>query len=333
MKLLLLAICCAFLVSCSNPSKKQYMYYEGPIQGTSFHITYEWDLDLAKEIDSLLLNFNKSLSNYDPQSVISRINYNESNETDALVEEMFQTSARVFKETDGAFDITVAPIVNAWGFGWMRNDANLLPNSNQIDSLLEFVGMDKIKIENSKIIKENPNTMFVTNAIAQGLSVDYVSDYFFKLGIANFLVEIGGEIYCFGVNNSGEPWRIGIDKPIEGSSYEDRENQIIINLSGKAIATSGNYRKFIENNGEKLGHSIDPRTGYPEENNLLSVSVISNNCMDSDAFATGFMVCGLDKSIEIAERIENLDAYFIYIDNDNITKSKWTSGFDKQISE
>lgn len=321
------------LLSCHNKKEKEFLFYEGYIQGTTFHITYEWDQDLAPKIDSLLLNFNKSLSNYDSESQISKINANIAIEVDDLVSEMLETAQNINLETDGAFDVTIAPIVNEWGFGWIKKDNIIVPDSLIIDSLLKFVGMNKIKIENSKIIKQFPQTMIITNAIAQGLSVDYISDYFFKLGIKNFLVEIGGEVYCFGVNQASEPWRIGIDKPIEGSGVSDRENQIIINLSGKAIATSGNYRKFIDNGKDKFGHSIDPRTGYPAQNELLSVSVIGDNCMECDAYATAFMVAGLSKSVEIAERINNIEAYFIYIDSENSVKAKCTSGFAKFIGE
>ncbi|MDD4150744.1 MAG: FAD:protein FMN transferase [Bacteroidales bacterium] len=333
MKYFPIAIIFVFLISCQNKEKKEYRFYEGPIQGTTFHITYEWNADLSKEIDSLLLNFNKSLSNFDPNSQISKINKNETDELDVLAFEMMEASRFVYEKTNGAFDVTVAPIVNEWGFGWTGKHNNVIPNSSIIDSLLQFVGMDKIKIENSKLIKNNPNTMIVTNAIAKGFSVDYVSDYFFQLGLSNFLVEIGGEIYCFGENQSGEPWRIGIDKPIEGSGEENRENQIIINLSNKAIATSGNYRRYIETGKQKYGHSIDPRTGYPASNSVLSVSVIGNNCMECDAFATGFMVEGLERSIKIVEDIDNLEAYFIYLDDNNQVKSIWSSGFEKHISE
>ncbi len=326
MRYILIIFVFASLLSCNNNNKKTYRFYEGNTQGTSFHITYEWNSDLSSEIDSLLLNFDKSLSNYDPNSLISKINKNETNKVDNLVSTMLETGQIVYDKTDGAFDITVAPIVNAWGFGWIKHEKTNLPDSILITSLLKFVGMDKIRIEDSIIIKDNPETMIITNAIAQGLSVDYVSDYFFKLGLNNFLVEIGGEIFCFGKNNKGEEWRIGVDKPVENSNELNRENQIIINLSGKAIATSGNYRKFIANGKSKYGHSIDPRTGFPAKNELLSVSVISESCMLADAFATGLMVCGLEKALKIVENTPEIEAYFVYTEDDKI-KSKASSGF------
>ncbi|MBN2778742.1 MAG: FAD:protein FMN transferase [Bacteroidales bacterium] len=333
MKYFLIAVLCVSLISCNSKREKEFYFYEGPIQGTTFHITYEWDKDLARQIDSLLQNFNKSLSNYDPNSKISQFNQNLNNETDDLVVAMIESAQKVYDNTNGAFDITVAPIVNAWGFGWVRDNNNQIPDSMQIDSLLRYVGMNKVRLENNLLVKDYPQTMIITNAIAQGLSVDYVSEYLFELGVRNFLVEIGGEVFCFGVNNKKEPWRIGIDKPIEGSGQQDRENQIIINLSGKAIATSGNYRKFVEDGKEKYGHSIDPRTGYPAQNELLSVSVIGENCMECDAYATAFMVAGLDESLKIAEGIKGIEAYFIYIDQDSNVRTIATSGFETYTLE
>jgi len=333
MRVAIVFITILFFFSCGSKQKKVYYYYEGQIQGTYFHITYEWHEDLSHQIDSLLKNFNNSLSNYDSTSVISMINYNKSDKADELFTKMFEASMLVYKQSDGAFDITVAPIVNLWGFGWQKIVENYIPDSAEIQDVLQYVGMDKISLENGTVTKQFPESMMISNAIAQGLSVDYVSDFLFSLGLKNFLVEIGGELYCLGVNSQQKPWRIGIDKPLENSDYDNRENQIIINISGKAIATSGNYRNYIENNNRKFGHTVDPRTGFPVENSLSSVSVISESCMYCDAWATAFMVCGLDKSIEIAENNPDIEAYFIYADTNGKTKSCMTSGFEKYICD
>ncbi len=325
------------IVSCDNSSKKVYRYYEGPVQGTYFHITYEWDKDLSSEIDSLLQNFNKSLSNYDSLSVISKLNYNLSDEVDELSEKMFKKSFEVYKITDGAFDITVAPIANLWGFGWkkssdsMKNDNNEIPDSALIAETLVYVGMDKVKIKNKKLIKTYPETMFISNAIAQGLSVDYVAEYFLKLGLKNFLIEIGGEIYCYGLNSKAENWKIGIDKPIEGTDYSNRENQVIISISGKGLATSGNYRKYKQNGNKKYGHSLDPRTGYPAENSLLSVTVVADDCMTADAFATAFMVVGLEKALQIIDSLKNIDAYLIFLDQQGKERVIYSDGFKEYL--
>ena len=317
--------------SCNEKEKMNYYLASGPIQGTMYNITYEWSEDLSSEIDSLLQTFNKSLSNYDANSTISRINRNETDIADQLFLEMFYASLEVYNNTDGYFDITIAPIANLWSFGWKNNKANEI-TKEVIDSLLQYVGMNKVQMQGKYVIKDKPEIQFIGNAIAQGQSVDYVSNYLKGLGVKNFLVEIGGEIYCEGVNSSGSKWRIGIDKPIEESGYDDRQNQAIVILSGKAIATSGNYRKFVEQNGVKFGHSINPVTGYPAENSLLSVTVIADKCILADAYATAFMVTGLHRAIEIVEAEQGIEAYFIYLDGDSPSDYA-TKGFKDYLPE
>ena len=331
MKKLSFIILCFIMFSCKTSKKTEYWYYEGPIQGTTFHIKYEWNEDLANDIDSLLQTFNKYLSNYDTTSVISKINNNLDYEINNLVTRMISASFEIYNKTNGAFDITIAPLANLWGFGWINKEEKSIPDSLIVDSILQYVGMDKIILKDNMIVKSNPDIKIIGNAIAQGLSADYVSEYFLELGLDNFLVEIGGEIYCHGLNPNGKIWSIGIDKPVEDSKYEDRENQLMVGLSNKGIATSGNYRKFFREKDQKYGHSIDPRTGYPAENSLLSVSVISNSAMESDGYATAFMVMGLKESLIIAEELNELEAYFIYEDENGDERVIYTSGFDNYI--
>ena len=314
------------MTSCED--RQDYYISSGPIQGTTYNVTYQWDEDISGEIDSVLHRFNNSLSNFDKNSTISKINRNETDIVDNLFIEMFNVAKEVYENTDGAFDITVAPIVNLWSFGWKDNKSGEI-TQQKIDSILQYVGMDKVELKDNKIIKSHSNIQFISSAIAKGQSVDYLSAFLNQKGLINFLVEIGGEIYCQGVNSNGTEWRIGIDKPIDNSGYYDRQNQIIISISNKSIATSGNYRQFIEHNGEKKGHSLDPRTGYPAENNLLSVTVIADRCIYADAYATSFMVAGFEKSIEIVEKINSLEAYFIYTDENNDIKEYSTEVFEK----
>jgi len=292
-----------------------------------FNITYCSDKSYNEEIDSLLNTFCNSLSNYDSTSLISRINRNETTTLDPLTEEFLKVSKEVWANTDGIFDVTVAPIVNAWGFGWVRHETHI-PDTAEIESLIKHVGMDKIEISDNKLIKQDPESQIITNAIAQGMSVDYVSDFLKSKGITDFLVEIGGEIYCMGKNAKGEDWNIGVDKPIEGSGYEYRENQIVIHLSNMAVNTSGNYRKFVEENGKKFGHSINPTTGYPAENEMISATVVYPDCIRADAYATAFMVMGAKKAMKIVESIDGMEAYFI-IHEDGETKTVESSGFKK----
>ncbi|MBQ2076831.1 MAG: FAD:protein FMN transferase [Bacteroidales bacterium] len=322
-----LGIAIVALLAASCDPKTEYIKYSGPTQGTMFNITYCSDTNYNAEIDSLLQAFCRSLSNYDSTSLISRINRNETDTLDALSEEFFNVSKEVWANTDGIFDVTVAPIVNAWGFGWKRHETHI-PDSTEIDSLLQHVGMDKLEITNGRILKHDPDIQTITNAIAQGMSVDYISNFLKSKGINNFLVEIGGEIYCSGKNAQGRDWKIGVDKPIEGTGYEYRENQIVIHLSDMAVNTSGNYRKFIEDGGKKFGHSINPTTGYPAENEMISATVIYPDCIRADAYATAFMVMGAEKAMKIVESIDGMEAYFI-VHEDGETKTVESSGFMK----
>ena len=321
----IIAIISILSASCSRNAG--YIKYSGPTQGTMFNITYHSDVNYNKEIDSLLDNFCRSLSNYDSTSLISRINRNETDSLDALTEEFFKVSKEVWENTGGIFDVSVAPIVNAWGFGWVRHEKHI-PDSAEIYSLLQHVGLDKINISNGKIIKQDPDVQIITNAIAQGMSVDYISDFLKSKGVTDFLVEIGGEIYCSGKNAKGEDWKIGVDKPIEGSGYGNRENQIKIHMSDMAVNTSGNYRKFLEEGEKKYGHSINPLTGYPAENEMISATVIYPDCIRADAYATAFMVMGSEKAMQIVESINGMEAYFIIHDGTE-TKTVESSGFKK----
>ena len=329
MRIFILIASLVLLFSCTD--KKQYLLYQGEVHGTFFHITYQSSEDLSLEIDSVFKVFNASLNNYDPNSLISKINNNEEVETDSLFRAMFYKAQEVYEKSDGVFDISVAPIVNEWGFGWVKKDKNSIPDSSSIENLLPFVGMDKWKIVDNKVVKEFPEAKLISNAIAKGQSVDFVANFLISQGVENFLVEIGGEIVCKGKNPKGEIWKIGIDKPIEDEVYENRENQIIINVSDRAIATSGNYRQFIESGSKKYAHTINPKTGYPEENELLSVTVIASDCMTADAYATAFMASGLEKSKQILEKNNSIDAYFIYHDSLNNVYDYYTKNFEQYI--
>ncbi|HXK80932.1 MAG TPA: FAD:protein FMN transferase [Bacteroidales bacterium] len=321
------------ILACNNFKSDNYYTCTGTTQGTFYNVTYQHSTELCLNIDSILQDFSKSLSNYDSESLISRINSNESNKADAYFTEMYEAAQLVYDKTNGAFDISIAPIANAWGFGWEnKNEINSIDTS-YINSLLKYVGMNNISFENGKITKKYPEIKIIGNGIAQGLSVDVVSEYLKKQGITNYLVEIGGEVYATGLNPSSDPWSIGIDKPVKDSNYEDRETQIIINFSDWSAATSGNYRKYIEIKDKSLGHSLDPRTGFPAINELLSVTVIAKKCIYADAFATAFMVLGLNESMEIVEAEDNLEAYFIYLNENKQIETEQSSGFKSFVSK
>ncbi len=311
-------------------SYEKYQFLEGYTQGTTFRIIYKSSEKFDVEIYEMLKEFDMSLSNYEKQSIISRINRNEPDvELNEIFVNFFNKSHEVFKKSDGYFDITVGPLVNAWGFGV---DEKRTADSSKIDSLIELVGMDKIKIENNRIVKQDSRIFLDANAIAQGQSVDYVCEFFEKENIHNYMVEIGGEVRAKGLNDKGEIWRIGIDKPIEGSSVEDAELQAIIKLDNKSLSTSGNYRKFYEYKGTKYAHSINPKTGYPERDKILSASIIANECSIADAFATACMVMGFEKAIKMLNENKDIEGYFIYAGVDGEFEVYQTSGFKKYIS-
>ena len=316
--------------SCQNKSTK-YHFNEGQIFGTFYHIIYENSEggDLQEEILKKLNEFDYSLSTYKPESVISKVNNNDSTVVlDQYFLTVFNKSNEIAEVTNGAFDWTVAPLANAWGFGFKNK---LDPEAIPVDSLLQVVGYQKVKLENGKVIKDDPRIMFDASAIAKGYGVDVVADFLESKGIANYMVEIGGEIRAKGKSNKARAWRVGIDKPIDDPSSLSRQIQDVITLDDGALATSGNYRQFYVKDGKKYAHTIDPRLGYPVQHSLLSASVVAPDCMTADAYATAFMVLGLEKSIEIVEKDTLLEAYFIYSDEDGNLKTYITENLKNQI--
>ena len=306
-----IASCVIFFFSCNQHDRT--IYVRGEAQGTTYNITYlaPEKTNYKNEIDSLFKTVDQSLSTYVPGSIISRINRNDTGVVaDKYFIDVFRKAQEISQQTNGAFDVTVAPIVNAWGFGFTKR-ARI--DSATIDSLLRFVGYQKIKLEGGAIVKTNPGMMLDFNAIAQGYTVDLLSSFLESKGINNYLVELGGEVRTKGKKNNGEDWKIGIDQPNE-TYTEGRPLKAIVSLKNKALATSGNYRKFYVENGRKYAHIIDPHTGYPAKHNLLSATVIANDCMTADAFATAFMVMGLEKAKQFLSKDKQLglEVFFIY---------------------
>ena len=281
---------------------------EGMVFGTIYKITYQHDDDLHSDIKEAMMQVDQSLSPYNPNSIITRINHN----VDTLLNEdfmhVFNLAQQISVETEGAFDITVAPLVNAWGFGF-KHSIDIEPSV--IDSLRQFVGYQKIKIENGKVIKEDERTMLDCSAIAKGYGVDMVARLLDQKGAKNYMVDIGGEVVVKGKNSRMKTWRIGINKPIEDSLSVNQELQTILEVSEVGMATSGNYRKFYYKDGKRYAHTIDPRLGTPVQHSILSATVIAQDCTTADAYATAFMVMGLDKAKAFCEKHPELNAYFI----------------------
>lgn len=301
---------------------------QGFAQGTTWHITYKSfnGEDLKPQIDSILAAFDLSMSAYNKESQLTKINNNDTSIiVDRFFKEIFDNSLHLYNISGKAFDPTVSPLVSLWGFGKHKDMRR--PSQNEIDSVLDFVGLDKVTIQNGRVIKSDPRITLIFNANAQGYSVDEVARWFDSLGYTDYLVEIGGEVFAKGVNASVQPWRVGIDRPIDGSTEEDRVIQAVVSLSGKSLCTSGNYRNFFVENGVKYTHELDPVTGYPKRDSLLSVAVIAPDAVNADGLATTVMVLGLDKGFRLLDSLPDTEGYFIYATQDGSFATTQTSGF------
>lgn len=316
--------------SCGQPAA--YVYNEGPVYGTYYHVVYEspGGRDLHEEIKTKFQEYDLSFSTFNSLSTISKINMNEEVEADQWFLNCFRKSMEISEVTGGAFDITVAPLVNAWGFGF-RNRENI--TEELIDSLLRYTGYRKVRLEGTKVVKDYPEIMLDMSAIAKGYTSDLIADFLRSKGCKNLMVEIGGEVVASGVNAKGQPWNIGISKPDDNGLLAGQELQAIVKLPGRALATSGNYRNFYVKDGMKYAHTIDPKTGYPVQHSLLSATVVADDCMTADAFATAFMVLGLEKSVELAAGLPELAVYFIYSDESGFHKVYMSDNFAGSLKE
>jgi thiamine biosynthesis lipoprotein len=300
------------------------------IFGTTYHVTYQCDSNLASSIRAELEKVDMSLSPFNKNSIITAVNQNREVELDEKFLEVFRKAMMVSKETDGAFDITVAPLVNAWGFGFTNG---IYPNPAQVDSLRRIVGYEKVSLVDGKVVKQDPRIMLDCSAVAKGYGADVVAAFLRSRGVKNFMVEIGGEIVTSGVNAERLPWKIGVTKPTDDSLSVEKEMQTILNVTDKAMATSGNYRRYYYKGGKKFAHTIDPMTGYPVQHNLLSATVLAKDCATADAYATSFMVMGLDKAKKVLERHPELMAYFIYSNREGQNEVWFSPSLKEKISE
>ncbi|MFD2564500.1 FAD:protein FMN transferase [Aquimarina rubra] len=300
--------------SCKKESKPYLNYTNGNAFGTTFSVQFidNKEIDYTQSYDSIIAVINHSMSTYQNDSDISKIN---NGDTTILIDHhfknVFNTSKRIFKETKGVFDPTIGVLVNAWDFGPEGKIVAL--DSLKIDSLLISVGLDKVTIQNDKIVKQDKNTFVDFNALAKGYAVDVFAEFLEAKGLENYLVEIGGEIRGKGSNLIKEkPWKIGVEDP---NFDQTQSYSKVLSLQNEAMATSGSYRKFkIDENGNKYAHIIDTKTGYPHKSNLLSVSVLTDTCIEADAYATALMSMGLEKSKDFLNNHRELKVYFIYED-------------------
>jgi FAD:protein FMN transferase len=326
---------CIFLIACSQP-KQGRITIQGKALGTFYTIhVYHSDTSetfrqsLQQGIDSVLAEFNQIASIYDYNSQISQINRNEDVEVDDLFIDVFQRSKELNELSQGAFDITVGPLVNAWGFGF--TDSMHISNE-LIDSLLQLTGMKKVKVEGKKVIKEEPGILLDMNGIAKGYAVDIVSAHIESQGIHSYIVEIGGEVRTGNVKPNGDQWIIAIEKPAEEALSPQEEEQRI-GLNNCAVATSGTYRRYYERSGERYSHTIDPFTGYPVNHSMLSATIIASDCMTADALATACMVLGIEKAMKLCESTDGVEGYFIIGNKDGSWTIRYTKGFEKYFLE
>ncbi len=321
-----------FWAGCASHREPQKVFFRGEAQGTYYEVTYFDTLgrNLQPSIDSLLGAFDKSLSLWVDSSLISRINRNEDVKVDTLFSVVFRKSTEVARRTEGKFNVCVGPLVELWGFYRKKGE---VPSDDKIKEALQHIDYSKVRLEGDRVVKEDSLIRLDFNAIAQGFSVDIIASFLRNKGIRMFLIDIGGEVLAGEPKPDGTAWRVGIEKPAD-SANADRQIENVINLSNKAIATSGTYRKYRVENGRKLSHTIDPSTGYPVQHNLLSVSVVASDAMTADAYATAFMVMGAEEAWRFirANKDLGLEAMFITANDKGELMTVMTPGFSQMLA-
>ncbi len=300
------------LTSCHQNRLQQL---SGTCFGTMYHITYmgNEDKELPARVDSLLAELNSTFSIFDTTSLISRINAGSDSIINADFEKVLCCASEVAFQTGGAFDFTVQPLVELWGFGRNKKPQQVSPE--QLDSVRKFVNYNLVALRDSVLVRMDPRTQLNFNAIAKGYAVDKMAQFLLQQGYENFIVEIGGEVVCAGNKDgqeNGRPWIVGVQTPTADKEDAVKSSDVRFPLSGRAVATSGNYRNYFEKEGKRYTHILDPRTGTPEKTNLLSVTVLAPDCMAADAYATAFMVMGIEESMRFLAKHPDLDAYFIF---------------------
>lgn len=329
--LILLSI---LFISCSSSQEPVYIENSGQAQGSTYQVKYQSPdgQSFGEEIEEILRRIDLSMSTYVPSSIISQINKGDTLvQVDSLFIKVLNRSLEIAEETSGDFDPTVGPLVSLWGFGF--EEVRLDVSEDTVQQVLSKVGYDSIRVDDMNVSVPSGFTIDF-NAIAQGFTVDHIADFLENHEVNNYMVEVGGEVRARGINESGNIWRIGVDKPLDEIDAQDRF-QFILELQNAGLATSGNYRKFWvdQETGVRYSHTIDPQTGYPARNQLLSASLIAPSAMDADAYATVCMVQGLEECIELLENKKNLEGYLIYSGENNEWNTYISDGFQNYIVE
>ena len=328
-------------VSCSKPEAKlQKFTLNGRVQGTYYHIVYYHfndeiailkhmltQADIQHGIDSIFKAIDETLSLWNPNSILSKINANKETSLNQIFIDNFNAAMAFSELTDGDFDITVAPLIKAYGFA---NEKGNKPTDRQTDSLLQYIGYKKVQIKNGILEKQHPQTQLDFNAIAQGYTTDCISKYLSTHSITSHIVDVGGEVYASGKKPDGQQWRVAIEQPCD-SLNAPRQYNTLIKLENQSVVTSGNYRKYTIENGIKYTHTINPHTGKPVKHTLLSVSVVASTSTEADALATAFMVMGMGKAEQFIAKHPQYQAVFIYCDKDGKTKTKVSQALHPKI--
>ncbi len=315
-------LCLLLLSACTQ---KSYYAESGTVFNTLYKLKYEAEAPLTEKIDAELQKFSLSLNPFNPNSIIAQVNRNEDVEVDEWFATVFNKAQEVSERSGGIFDITCAPLINAWGFGFSKMDT-ITPEL--IDSLKQFVGYRKVRLEGKKVVKDDPRVILNCSAIAKGYACDVIAALLEREGVKNYLVDIGGESTQKGVNPNGNCWTVGIRKPTKIADTEDApplEDTLQLCKKG-GIATSGDYQNFYVKNGKKYAHTINPLTGYPAEQDILSSTVIAEDCMTADAYATAFNAMGLNEAVEFAATLTGIEYFFIYFDHEGNYKIKYSPG-------
>ncbi|MDR1403069.1 MAG: FAD:protein FMN transferase [Tannerellaceae bacterium] len=316
------SVCWLGLLACTN--KADYFEESGSVFHTLYTIKYQSPRLLTEEIDRELQEFNLSLNPFNPHSIIAKVNQNEPVEADEWFTEVFNKAQEISERTNGVFDATGAPLFNLWGFGFSKTDS---VTPQLIDSIKTFVGYKRIWLEDKRVVKDDPRVILNFSAIAKGYACDVIARLLEREGVTNYMVEIGGEVAMRGVNQNGVCWRIGVNKPEDDPNGINRSIEDMVQPCRKCgIATSGDYRNFYEKDGKRYGHTIDPRTGYPAGQNILSATIVAENCMTADGYATAFMALGSEGAIELAKSTPEIDYYLIYLDREGRRQITYSAG-------
>ena len=310
------------LISCGQEPR----YYE--VSGrlhTPYHIKFEHTKSLEKEIDEQLKYFYHLFNAFDSTSVISRVNRNEPVEEDTLFQRVFRNAMQVSALTDGAYDVTCAPLINLWGFGFSRMDS---VTPARIDSLRQFIGFQKVRLEGNRVVKDDPRLIMNFSSIADGTVCDMIAQRLEQEGVRNYLVEFGGEMRVRGVNPSGQNWRLGITKPTDDTlGINQALEQIVAFPRPLGMATSGNYRNFYVKDGKRYAHTIDPRVGTPVQRDILSATIVAPDAMTADAFATAFMVLGAEEAKALHRKVPDIEYFIIRADSTGGYHTEYSAGF------